>query len=279
MFVSLNKISFIATLSVLVFVYQRVNMAEIAQIEEVLKKELAPVHAKLAAVEGNLKQLTTSLEFLSSKYDQLLEHSKTTNEKITGLTKTTRTIQADIKINRDMTLEAKGESDELAQYLRRDCLEISGVKPNAEYSSEAIVESIGKVLKVKIEEKDISIAHPLPTFNKDALPKIIVKFTRRNVRNKFYAERKTLAGKNLKDNPHVRKFLVGDSIYISESLTPRRKKLYGDINKFRKKLKWKFIWSHNGRIYIKKNEGTTERYAFDTADDLAKFQQHFQALG
>ena len=279
MFVSLNKISFIATLSVLVFVYQRVNMAEIAQIEEVLKKELAPVHAKLAAVEGNLKQLTTSLEFLSSKYDQLFEHSKTTNEKITGLTKTTRTIQADIKINRDMTLEAKGESDELAQYLRRDCLEISGVKPNAEYSSEAIVESIGKVLKVKIEEKDISIAHPLPTFNKDALPKIIVKFTRRNVRNKFYAERKTLAGKNLKDNPHVRKFLVGDSIYISESLTPRRKKLYGDINKFRKKLKWKFIWSHNGRIYIKKNEGTTERYAFDTADDLAKFQQHFQALG
>lgn len=279
MFVSLNKISFIATLSVLVFVYQRVNMVEIAQIEEVLKKELAPVHAKLAAVEGNLKQLTTSLEFLSSKYDQLLEHSKTTNEKITGLTKTTRTIQADIKINRDMTLEAKGESDELAQYLRRDCLEISGVKPNAEYSSEAIVESIGKVLKVNIEEKDISTAHPLPTFNKDALPKIIVKFTRRNVRNKFYAERKTLAGKNLKDNPHVRKFLVGDSIYISESLTPRRKKLYGDINKFRKKLKWKFIWSHNGRIYIKKNEGTTERYAFDTADDLAKFQQHFQALG
>lgn len=279
MFVSLNKISFIATLSVLVFVYQRVNMVEIAQIEEVLKKELAPVHAKLAAVEGNLKQLTTSLEFLSSKYDQLLEHSKTTNEKITGLTKTTRTIQADIKINRDMTLEAKGESDELAQYLRRDCLEISGVKPNAEYSSEAIVESIGKVLKVKIEEKDISTAHPLPTFNKDALPKIIVKFTRRNVRNKFYAERKTLAGKNLKDNPHVRKFLVGDSIYISESLTPRRKKLYGNINKFRKKLKWKFIWSHNGRIYIKKNEGTTERYAFDTADDLAKFQQHFQALG
>lgn len=279
MFVSLNKISFIATLSVLVFVYQRVNMVEIAQIEELLKKELAPVHAKLAAVEGNLKQLTTSLEFLSSKYDQLLEHSKTTNEKITGLTKTTRTIQADIKINRDMTLEAKGESDELAQYLRRDCLEISGVKPNAEYSSEAIVESIGKVLKVNIEEKDISTAHPLPTFNKDALPKIIVKFTRRNVRNKFYAERKTLAGKNLKDNPHVRKFLVGDSIYISESLTPRRKKLYGNINKFRKKLKWKFIWSHNGRIYIKKNEGTTERYAFDTADDLAKFQQHFQALG
>ncbi|CAB3992044.1 Hypothetical predicted protein [Paramuricea clavata] len=228
-------------------------MAEIAQIEEVLKKELAPVHAKLAAVEGNLKQMTTSLEFLSTKYDQLLEHSKTTNEKITGLTKTTRTIQADIKINRDMTLEAKGESDELAQYLRRDCLEISGVKPNAEYSSEAIVEN--------------------------ALPKIIVKFTRRNVRNKFYAERKTLAGKNLKDNPHVRKFLVGDSIYISESLTPRRKKLYGDINKFRKKFKWKFIWSHNGRIYIKKNEATTERYAFDTADDLAKFQQHFQALG
>jgi hypothetical protein len=56
--------------------------------------------------------------------------------------------------------------------------------------------------------------HPLPTCNKDALPKIIVKFTRRNVRNKFYVERKTLAGKNLKDNRHVRKFIVWDNIYF-----------------------------------------------------------------
>jgi hypothetical protein len=113
----------------------------------------------------------------------------------------------------------KNEAEELAQYMRRDCLEVAGVKPNGEYNSEDIVKNIGEILNVDIDEKDISIAHPLRSFNKDALPKT---------------------------NPQVKSFLVGNNIYISESLIPQRKKLYGDVNRLRKKLNWKFIWTHNG---------------------------------
>jgi hypothetical protein len=40
-------------------------MADLAQIQKILKQELVPVNEKLNAVEGNLKQLTTSFEFLS----------------------------------------------------------------------------------------------------------------------------------------------------------------------------------------------------------------------
>ena len=71
--------------------------------------------------------------------------------------------------------------------------------------------------------------------------------------------------------------IVGKNIYISESLTPQRKKLYGDINKFRKEIMWKFIWSHNGRIYLKKNETVTNHHAFDNADEFAKFKDRFKA--
>jgi len=251
-------------------------MADLNQLKKLLKEELAPIHTKLAALEEKFNQLTTSYEYLSSKYDQLLKQFSATNEKIAGLTKSTKTMQAEIKSNKVMALQTKNEAEELAQYMRRDCLEISGVKPNAEYNSENIVESIGKVLNVNLTEKDISVAHPVPSYNKEALPKIIVKFTRRNVRNEFYAKRKVLAGKNLSEDPVVRCFLVGKNIYISESLTPERKKLYGDVNKYRKKLMWKFIWSHNGRIYVKKNE-STEQHAFDNANDFAKFKERFKA--
>lgn len=252
-------------------------MAELSQIKELLKNELTPIHAKLVMLEENFKQLTASYEYLSAKYDQLLEQSKGTNEKIIGLIKSTKTMQSEINSNKDMALKTMAETEEMAQYLRRDCLEISGVKPNAEYSSENIVESIGKVLNVNVTEKDISVAHPLPSYKKDALPKLIVKFTRRNVRNEFYAKRKVLAGKNLPEDPVLKSFLVGKNIYISESLTPQRKKLYGDINKYRKKLMWKFIWSHNGRIYVKKNETATEQHSFDNADDFCKFKERFKA--
>jgi len=37
-------------------------------------------------------------------------------------------MQAEINSNKNMALKTMGETEEMAQYLRRDCLEISGVK-------------------------------------------------------------------------------------------------------------------------------------------------------
>ena len=77
--------------------------------------------------------------------------------------------------------EVNDEIDEMAQYMRHDCLEISCVKSNANFSSESIVVNIGKALDLDINVNDISIAHP-----REALPKIIVKFTLRDVRNALH---------------------------------------------------------------------------------------------
>jgi hypothetical protein len=111
----------------------------------------------------------------------------------------------------------------------------------------------------------------LPSFNKDALPKIIVKFTRRNVRNEYYAKRKALAGQNLKTNPQVKSFLVGNNIYIY-IYNPLLLKGKSFTAMLRKKLNWKFIWTHHGRIYIRKNEAATEHYVFNTSNDLTRPQ-------
>lgn len=77
----------------------------------------------------------------------------------------------------------------MAQYMRHDCLEISCVKSNANFSSESILVNIGKALDLDINDNDISIAHPLPSYSNEALPKFIAKFTRRYVRNAVYGKR------------------------------------------------------------------------------------------
>ena len=58
-----------------------------------------------------------------------------------------------------MALKTMGKTEETAQYLRRDCREISGVKLNAQFSRENILESIGKVLNVSVTENDLSLIH------------------------------------------------------------------------------------------------------------------------
>ena len=97
---------------------------------------------RVFVLQENFKHLTTLYEYLSFKYDQPFEQSKYTNETIAGLIKSLKVIQIEITSNKDMALKAMGETAEMAQYLRRDCLEISGVKPNAQFRSE---NQIGKV--------------------------------------------------------------------------------------------------------------------------------------
>ena len=67
-----------------------------------------------------------------------------------------------------------------------------------------------------------------------------------------YANRRKLVKKKACNLPDLDLDLdLNNNVYISESLTSTRKKLFGEINKERKCLKWKHIWTQNGRILIK----------------------------
>ena len=60
-----------------------------------------------------------------------------------------------------------------------------------------------------------------------------------------------MAGKKASSIKSLKDLEVGSldltkKVYISESLTPTRKKLFGSLNKLKKDLRWKFIWTNNG---------------------------------
>ena len=135
---------------------------------------------------------------------------------------------------------------------------------NEEQCIEA-VKSIAQSLDLPpIEDSDISTAHPLPRFKRDSPSKFIVKFTRRSVKNSIYNNKKKLQGMSAKDLPNLPSELQSSNkIYIGESLTQKRKKFFGEINNLRKKLRWKFIWSMNDKIYIRQDTNTTS-HSFTT---------------
>ena len=130
------------------------------------------------------------------------------------------------------------------------------------------------MIGVPMAKEEISTAHRVPSCKADAPPKIIVKFTRRDMRNRFYGNRRKLANKKVKDLPDLN-LTSTEMVYISESLTPYKKRLFGEVNKQKKKLKWKYIWTQNGRIFIKANENAAT-HSFDTMEDLSKFQSDLE---
>ena len=185
-----------------------------------------------------------------------------------------KNVQEELNNVKKQAIDASYQAEELAQYIRRDCLEISGVPPSESYSSNDIVRSVGKLIGIQVSDGDISTAHPVPTFKTAALPKIVIKFVRRDVRNRFYANRRKLVKKKACNLPDL-DLDLNNNVYISESLTSTRKKLFGEINKERKRLKWKHIWTQNGRIFIKEADGGRS-FSFNSFEDLAKFRSSFR---
>ena len=85
-------------------------------------------------------------------------------------------------------------------------------------------------------------------------PKIIVKFARRDTRDRFYVARKKPAGQN---NRRFGSSLPSENkIYISENLTATNRGLFKDCLKVKKDLNYIFIWTQNGRIFLRKDSGS-----------------------
>ncbi|XP_020909671.1 uncharacterized protein LOC110247530 [Exaiptasia diaphana] len=246
-------------------------MTTLQQVEDLIRKQLNPINVKLDDLSKKYDELQQAVKFISDKYDGTMNEIKSTNTKIQAHNRDLTTIKQDLKIIDKRAIESLDQVEELAQYIRRDCLEISGIKATDEPSSEAIVQAIGAAINTPLDYDDISIAHPIPSHNPRQPPKIIVKFKHRKTRNKFYINRRKLAGTKPKDIPGLDGSSTADNkIFISESLTPKKRRLFGEINKFKKHHKWKFIWTYNGRIYLKEKENT-KQYAFDNDDDLQEF--------
>ena len=136
--------------------------------------------------------MKTTVSFLWKKYDDLLGQYNRVAEKLSHQSSIIEGLKNDIHESRKTANETAKQAEELSQYIRRDCLEIAGIAPNEELTCEGIVRSVGNGIGMAVSDTNISVTHPIPSFNAAAPPKLIVKSTRREVRDRFYSNRKNL---------------------------------------------------------------------------------------
>jgi hypothetical protein len=92
--------------------------------------------------------------------------------------------------------------DELEQYGRRDCLEITGIPTAVNKNPMKLVQELSEVIGVYLAESDISIAHRLPSTRK-VKDRLTIKFNRRIKKQEIYTSRKKLKSKRAKVLPSV----------------------------------------------------------------------------
>lgn len=256
-------------------------MVSLDEVKKLISTELYPMKKKIEILEEKFKTIDKSMQFHSNKYDELLKQYQAVNKTINNTTKETNDTKSLINASKKQIMELDKELknmvkdiDDVKQYLRRDCIEVVGTKARDAEECTKITIALAKDMGIVLEPSDISTAHPLPTpRGKD--DKFIVKFTRRETKDKVYSNRKKIAGKKPSNLETVKSIVKTDmKLFISESLTPSRKKLFGAANAARKLLKWKYIWTNNGRIYLKKNEESSTT-TIDSDDDFNAFQAKY----
>ena len=224
-------------------------MPSIKEIESLLDSKLQPIQAKLDDLG---KQMNENYAALQKKITLLETRNASLEAENATLTK--RLQSCEISLNN------------LEQYSRRECVEISGIPEVEGENTDDIVIKVGSLIGLEITKNDISVSHRLPKPSYSAAVRegpqsssntssrasnVIVKFVRRETRDHFYKGRKFLRDKSTRDLDLAR--YSENKIYISENLSQANKDLFKESLKVKKDLKYKFIWTFYGRTYLRKD--------------------------
>lgn len=212
-------------------------------ISKLLNEKLEPIFDKLNSMQE-------SLDHLYTKFDDI-------NDRVTKVESTVNSFHYEIQIQ-SLTNELnqlKKSINDLEQYSRRDCLEIHGVPATDKEDTSEIVVKVAKLLNIDLKPDEISISHRLGSRKSDSgkqqTPGIIVKFTRRELRNKLYSARKHLRDKITNDIGYTR--IAPQKLFINESLTSSNQKLFSSCLKAKREYGYKFLWTNYGKILMRKD--------------------------
>lgn len=232
---------------------------------------------KIIEKTNKIDGMEASLQNLSDQYDKLLKDYNSLKTDYATLNKEYKALKGQV-LQSSNDINAHGIAiNDLEQYSRRDCLEIRGIPVTDDEETDEIVEKVGDLIDVNIDRNDISISHRLSDkaitrkdgtiFKRD--PAIIVKFTKRSTREDFYHARKKLHKRTTRDIGYNRQ--REHPIFICESLTASNRQLFNKCLEFKKKHRYKFIWTHNGTTCLRKDSNSPV-ISIKTDNDIRRLQ-------
>ena len=217
-----------------------------------------------------MKEVVKSQEHINAEFNDQTKKHKILVETIAKLELSLKASKTDVKnlekLVTDLQTKTNNNStanNDLEQYGRRDMVDICGIPRHANEDTDQIVLNIAAELDVTVKKSDIAISHrtkPTPE------APIIVKFVSRRVRNSFFYKRNILKEKTL--NYFGFQGNTG-KLYINESLTALNGELLKNTRKQLKGKNFKYIWTKNGTIFVRKDD-TSEKTIIRSIKDLAK---------
>lgn len=227
-------------------------------------------HEKLEEFKKNTSdnaELRISLLFVSDAVDK-------NNEVMSEISSEIKRIQADnLQLKKENALLRSTVSSievcvrNLEQYSRKQNIEIDGIPETKGEDVFNVLENVAKTVGVDLKKDKVVTAHRIPSFNKKRTPPIIVRFSTYEERDVWIGEFKKVRPLTLNMVNPV--FKSSAKVFINEHLSPENKLLLAKTKESARNKRYKYIWSRDVRIFVRKEDGERCK-RIDSVGDLEK---------
>lgn len=209
---------------------------------------------------------------MNKKMSKLIQGMSDMDRKITTIMEDNKKLRKELAEKNLAIDDLKKRMDHLEQRSRINNIEISGFPQTKNEDVREIVKAVCKTLKVDdITDRDIQAVHRVPRYNKAPNGNIVINFASRWTKNRVLMAAKEYR-KSQKRNIVAKDFKqeLGDTpIYLSEHLSPARKQLLRKTKHVAKDKNYKFVWTKEGQILVKKNEESKKTHTILNETDIA----------
>ena len=226
------------------------NDNKLKKIIDLIQGAKAQHTEEFRKLDERLTKFEKSMTFINDQFENFKNITENLLKENVKLSKRNDELEREVKDVKRALEMTKKDLNDLEQYGRRDCVEVSGISREENEDTESLILKLGSILEIDVEAKDVQACHRLG--KKQDAP-IISKFVNRKTATAF-----------LKAKKRVKKPINGESlglkthsqckVYINESLTKQNKELLYLVRGRKKEKNWKYVWSRNGTIYARKSD-------------------------
>ncbi|XP_077966443.1 uncharacterized protein LOC144420015 [Styela clava] len=216
-------------------------------------------------IKNEIHEIKESQHFMSKKFDELCSSQSElkklaikTKKRVADLENLVQELEEKIDILTERQQDHERRS-------RLDNLEFHNIPFSTGENCENLITDLCKKIDVPIQSFDISNCHRLSKNNKKKPSPIIAKFINRKTRDRIIKNRSKI--KSLDISTVFQKISRSTKVFVIENLSDTNKDLFFKARDLKRACGYKFLWTNNGRVLIKKNLDTAT-IPIITEDDL-----------
>lgn len=222
---------------------------------EAITADLVKIKQQNADIQKTQKNLEEAVRFTSSQYDDIVTKIGTLEDKIKEST-TIRSVQQE---NSGQIYELQSTLEEVNRKLRERSVEIRNIPYTRDENKTEVVKRIYKCLSLDFSDDLVTDVSRVSTKDKNNKP-LIVEMNTAQSKAQFMGSLKNY-NKTHRNNPlgtNKLGFAGNDTpVYASDYLTPHAAKLYYLARNLKRHHNYKYCWSSNGKIYVKKHDDSS----------------------